>query len=321
MHPSRREFLVSAGLLAAGSALPLPLMPTPPPALLDALHEQAQALARRLHAEPPGVVLSAARAHRESVTAFLAQATRPARVRLHRTAALTSLVAAYASHWAGGPDVLTLLDEAETHAAEGDDAVLRAQVHLLRGLHIGGPARAVGAPSSEALHHFTRALRVAGIGAPPVLRSLIRYELANEFALQRDARGAWMELDAADWEHQRAARAADIVDVADGTWRARRWECGYRGGVLRKLNRHDEAVAECSQVLHGPALWQTGAMIDIARCHAVRDDVDAAAAMLEDAYLLNVSAGLVQRQRKVYVIRALLPDSTAVRQLDEVMGG
>jgi hypothetical protein len=321
MHPTRREFLASAGLLAAGSALPLSLMRTPPPALLDALHEQAQSLARRLHGDPPGIVLVDAGAHLDSVTGFLGGAMRPARTRLHRTAALTALVAAYASHWAGGPDTLALLDRAEPHAAEGDDPVLRAQVHLLRGLHLGAPAHAIGAPSAEAVHHLTRALRVAGTGAPPILRSLIRYDLASEFALQGDARGAWMELDAADWEYQRAAHAEDVVDVADGCWRTRRWDCGYRGGVLIKLKRHGEAIAACSQVLHGPALWQTGSMTGIARCHAARDDVDAAAAMLEDAYLLNRQAGLEQRQQEVYAVRALLPDTPAVRQLDAVMRG
>jgi hypothetical protein len=94
---------------------------------------------------------------------------------------------------------------------------------------------------------------------------------------------------------------------------------GFRGSVLRRLNRHDEAIAACTRALTGPTQWQTFSMVDIARSHAAQGDVDAAAAMLEDAYLLNASAGLVQRQGRVRAVRALLPDSVAVHQLDAVM--
>jgi hypothetical protein len=63
-------------------------------------------------------------------------------------------------------------------------------------------------------------------------------------------------------------------------------------------------------------------MVDIARSHAAKGEVDAAAAMLEDAFLRNVAAGLVgQPQGRVRAARALLPDTTAVRQLDAVMRG
>jgi hypothetical protein len=49
--------------------------------------------------------------------------------------------------------------------------------------------------------------------------------------------------------------------------------------------------------------------------------VDAAAASLRDAYVLNREAGLEQRQGRVRAVRATLPDAPAVRQLDDVLEG
>jgi hypothetical protein len=97
----------------------------------------------------------------------------------------------------------------------------------------------------------------------------------------------------------------------------------HAGSVLRRLHLYDDAVTASTRALAVPACcWTTYAMVDIARSHAAKGEVDAAAAMLEDAFLRNVAAGLVgQPQGRVRAARALLPDTTAVRQLDAVMRG
>ena len=154
---------------------------------------------------------------------------------------------------------------------------------------------------------------------PGILRSLIRYELAWEYAALGDSRAAYKELDAAEWEHDRATPSFDVVDVADGTWKIRKWSYSYRGAILARMNLHAEAIDTCSKVLMGTPLWQTSAMVDIARSHALSGEVDAAASMLEEAYRLNVQAGLTQRQERIYTTRLLLPDCPSVCQLDSVI--
>jgi hypothetical protein len=320
MQTTRRGFLSTLGVLAAGVALPPSLMGRHlNPAQLDELHHHAQSLARQVHGTSPIVILQSARGHLVDVEALLAAAIGRHRLSLHRTAALTALVAAHASRWAAKPQTATLLERADRHAHRAGDGVLRAQVLVLRTKTTGEEAYALDAGYRPAQKHFAAALAVAG--PTPLLRAQIRYELAWDLAAAGDRHGALLELDAAEADHDRATAAADVVEVADGAWRVRRWSSGYRGAVLRRLGLHGDAIAACSEVLQGPPQWQTSAMVDMARSHAALGDVDAAAAALEDAYLLNARAGLAQRQGRVRAARALLPDGQAVRQLDAVLRG
>jgi hypothetical protein len=320
MQTTRRGFLSTLGILAVGVALPPPLMARhlnlPQ---LDELHHHAQSLAQQVHGTPPIVILQSARAHLVDVEALLAAAIGRHRLSLHRTAGLTALVAAHASRWAARPRTATLLEQADQHAHSAGDGVLRAQVLVLRAKTAGEEAYAIDAGYTPAQRHLAAALAVAG--PTPLLRAQIRYELAWDLAAAGDRHGALLELDAAEVDHDCATPAADVVEVADGTWRVRRWSSGYRGAVLRRLGLHGDAIAACSEVLQGPPQWQTSAMVDMARSHAALGDVDAAAASLEDAYLLNARAGLAQRQGRVRAARALLPDGPAVRQLDAVLRG
>jgi hypothetical protein len=172
--------------------------------------------------------------------------------------------------------------------------MLGAQVLLLRAKTAGEEAYALDAGYTPAQKH----LAAAG-----------------------DRHGALLELEAAEMDHDRATPAVDVVEVAGGAWKVRRWSSGYRGAVLRRLGLHGDANTASSQVLQGPPQWQTSAMVDLARSHTALGDVAAAAAALEDAYLLNARAGLAQRQGRVRAARALLPDAPAVRQLDAVLRG
>jgi hypothetical protein len=320
MQTTRRGFLSTLGILAVGGTLPPSLMARYlNPAQLDELHHHAQTLAQQVHGAPPVVILRSARAHLADVEALLTVAMGRHRLSLHRTAGLTALVAAYASRWAAKPRTAALLEQADQHARSAGDGVLHAQVLVLRAKTAGEEAYALDAGYTPAQKHLAAALAVAG--PTPLLRAQIRYELAWDLAAAGDRHAALLELDAAEVDHGRATPAADVVEVADGAWKARRWSSGYRGAVLRRLGRHDDAIAACSEVLQGPPQWQTSAMVDMARSHAALGDVDAAAAALEDAYLLNARAGLAQRQGRVRAARALLPDGPAVRQLDAVLRG
>lgn len=316
MDLSRRSFLGTLGGLAAGSALPLSMTSRLSPSALDALHAHSQSLALRLNGTPPLTILRDTRTQMSGVEALLPVATGWQRSRLHRTAALTALVAARASRWADTPDTATLIDRAEAHAQDANDGPLRAQALMLRGRQVGEAAYAVDAGSPSRQKLLIQALNVAG--SPYILRAIIRYELAWQYAALGDSRAALMEVGAADIEHDRAAPDPDVVESADG---GRTLPGGYRGAALRKLRLYDEAITTCTHDLTGPPQWQTPAMVNIARVHAATGDVDAAAAALEEAFLRNMQAGLAQRQGRVKAVRTLLPDTVAVRQLDAVMYG
>ncbi len=318
MRIDRRGFLSTLCILASGVVLPPSLMARHLDAgHLEQLHTHAQRLAQRAHGAPPVVVLGEARSHLVDVEALLAGALGRHRISLHRTAGLTALVAAYTSRWAGKRETAALLERADEHARAAGDGVLRAQAFVLRAKTAGEEAYAIDAACTPAQRLLGAALVVSG--PTPLLRAQVRYELAWDLAASGDGRGALMELDAADAEVDRATPAHDVVEVADGVWKVRRWSSGYRGSVLRRLGLHEDAIAACSAVLQGPPQWQTSALVDTARSHAALGEVDAAAAALEDAYLLNAAAGLAQRQGRVRAARALLPDAPAVCRLDAVL--
>ena len=264
------------------------------------------------------VVLGDARASLDSIEILLVGATGWQRTRLHRTAALTASIAAHASCLADAPRTLSLLDHADQHARDANDGPLQAQALLLRAAHVGEAAYAVDAGSENGRQLLITALSHAG--SPHLLRALIRYELAWEYAALGETKAAHAELVAADVEHGLTTVAPDVIEIDPGTLPV--LGSGLRGSVLRRLNLYDEAIAASTHALSdGPVQWQSFRMLDIARCHAAKGDVDAAAAMLEEVYLLHVQAGLTHRQGRVRATRALLPDSTAVRQLDAVMHG
>ncbi len=325
MQTGRRAFLSTLGVLAAGLVLPPPLMARAlNPNQLDDLHAHAQGLARRVHFEPPRTMLREAGEYLHDVETFLPLALGRTRTSLHRTAALTALVGAQASRWAGDGRTGGLLTRADDHARAAGDGAIRAQGLVLRAKQIGEAAYSVDAGSLPAQKLLTGALALAG--PAPLLRALIRFELAWDFAAVGDCRGAMMELDAAETEYGRAAPAPDVVEAADGAWQERCWASGYRGATLRQLGVHEEALAACSEELNGGARlgapsYQTFALVDVARSRAALGDVDAAAMDLSAAWRLNAQAGLTQRQGRVRAARKLLPSTLAVRQLDELMHG
>jgi hypothetical protein len=296
--------------------IPLPMVSKLSPGALDALHGYSQSLVLRLNGTPPLTILHETLTQINGVEKLLPVATGCQRSKLHRTAALTALVAARASRWADTRYTATLIDRAEEHAQNANDGPLRAQALVLRGRHVGEAAYAVDAGSPERKRLLMEALSVAG--SPHLLRAIIRYELAWQYAAVGDSRAALMELGAADIEHDRASPDPDVVESADG---GRKLPGGYRGATLRKLRLYEEAITTCTDDLTGPPQWQTSAMVNIARVHATRNDVDTAAATLEEAFLMIRQAGLTQRRGRVKAVRALLPDTVAVRQLDAVMFG
>jgi hypothetical protein len=318
MELSRRRFLTTVGALAMGTALPPPVTRRLP-ADLDLLHEHSRSLAQRLRSSmPPLLVLGDARCRLDRLETLLVGATGWQRTRLHRTAALTASIAAHASCLADDPHTLWLLDRADQHARDANDGPLQAQALLLRAAHVGEAAYAVDVGTENGRQLLITALRHAG--SPHLLRALIRYELAWEYAALGERKAAHAELVAADVEHGLATAVPDVIEIDSRTLPV--LGAGLRGSVLRRLSLHDEAIVASTHALSdGPVQWQSFRMLDIARCHAAKGEVDAAAAVLEEAYLLHRQAGLRHRQGRVRAIRASLPDSTALRQLDAVICG
>jgi tetratricopeptide (TPR) repeat protein len=319
MDPTRREFLSSFGLFVVGAHFPVSLMRDFPPDALEALHEEARSLAQRAHGTHASDILREAHAQLNQYERLISVAGWRARKQLHRTAGLTALVGAYAAWWSSGAETDLLLKVADTHAVAGSDPVVRAQVYVLKSQHISQEAHAIEAGSTEAVRLLTAALQITDATSPPILRSIVRYNLAWEYAAFGDTRAAHMELDAAEWEYEQATPALDVVSVADGAWKIRKWSHSARGGVLARLNLHREAIDTSSKVLIGNPLWQTSSMVDIARSYTLLGEIDEASSLLEEAYLLNVKAGLVQRQERIYTTRLLLPDCPSVRHLDSVL--
>jgi hypothetical protein len=322
MELSRRAFLSTLGSLAAGVTLPPAMAGRISPDTLEQLHEHARSLAQRTRATPPLVILRETRVHLLHLETLLLGAAGWQSTRLHRTAALTALVGARAARLAASRHTASLLDRAEEHAGSAKDGPLRAQVLLYRARHRGESGYALDAGSTEGERLLASALRAAGSSrAQAILRAIIRYELAWELAALGDTRMAMVEVTAADVDHSLATDAPDVVEVADRGWRSPGFASAYRGAVLRRAGLHHQALETFSDVPAWPTLLRTPSMVEAARAHAAVGEVDAAAATLRDAYLLNAGAGLVQRQARVRAARALLPDTAAVRELDAVVDG
>jgi hypothetical protein len=310
----RRTFLSTSLGLAAASVLPADMTGVSA-ATLHALHARAQALAAQQDHVPATSTWAEAGSHLRDVAVVQSMAPRHWQRSCHRTACLTALVMADTARWMDHPSSDDALVVAERHASAAADGPLLAQVLLLRASAEGADARAVDAASAPATDLVIAALHAAGTGAPPWLRAWARYTLAWQFAASNDPRAALMELDAADFELGRADRAADVI----GGDEARTWGLSRRGAVLRRLGRHAEAASTLSGALVGPPLRQTAVLTDLARLHRDAGDVDAAAAALEDAYLVARRTALSYRVPTIHAIRATLPTTTSVTQLDEVM--
>jgi hypothetical protein len=324
MSLNRRSFLTTLGILAAGSALPLPMRHRISPNAFDRLHRHSQSLAQRLDSGPPLLTLDAAMSQLRDVETLLPAAAGWQRTRLSRTAALSALVAVRASRHADTRWTEVMIDRADHHARDANDGPLLAQALLYRARHTGEANYAMDAGTQAGVSLLTTALHEAGCRRDQAaLRAVIRYELAWECAALGDIRGARSELASADAEHDVAtATSPDVVVVCAEVLSSRTLGAQFGGSVLRRLHLHDQAIASSTRGLVGPPSWTTPVMVDIARSHAAQGDVDAAAAVLEEAFLTNVSAGLVgQPQGRVRAARALLPDTVAVRQLDAVMRG
>jgi tetratricopeptide (TPR) repeat protein len=324
MTLNRRSFLTTLGTLAAGSALPPPMRRRISPTALDRLHAYSQSLTRRLDSALPLPTLDAALAQLRDVETLLPAAAGWQRNRLSRTAALTALVAVSASRHGDPRWTEEMIDRADQHAADASDGPLRAQALLYRARHTGEENYALDAGTQAGVALLTGALHQAGCRREQAaLRAVIRYELAWECAALGDTRGARTELASADAEHDVATVAPpDVIVVWPEVLSSGALGPQFAGSVLRRLGLHQEAIASSTRGLAGPPSWRTPVMVDIARSHAALGDVDAAAAKLEDAFLTNVSAGLVgQPQGRVRAARALLHDTAAVRQLDVVMRG
>jgi hypothetical protein len=295
------------------------------PTALDRLHGYSQSLAQRLESAPPPS-LDAALTQLRDLEALLPAAAGWQRARLSRTAALTALVAVRESRHGGVGWAEGMIDRADQHARDANDGPLLAQAHLYRARHTGEANDAVDAGTQAGAALLTAALDAAGLRREDAaLRAVVRYELAWEYAALGDSGRARRELAGADAEHAVATSTSaplDAVAVSSQVLASGALGAQFGGSVLRRLHLDDDAIATWTRGLTGPPSRTTPVMVDIARSHAAKGDVDAAAAMLEDAFLTNVSAGLVgQPQARVRAARALLPDTAAARQLDAVMGG
>jgi tetratricopeptide (TPR) repeat protein len=205
--------------------------------------------------------------------------------------------------------------EAQHQARAADDGPLLARAWLERAAAEGATALAIDAPSAAASRLVVAALDTAGTSQrQSALRASARFRLAWEFAAEGDERGALMELDAAAIEAERAGKPPS--QFYDDGWPALR-----SGATLRRLGRYVEAEATLTRALSGPPIRTTAALSDLARVHAARGDADAAAAALEEAFLLVRAHGIAGRQYRILATREVLPECPAVRQLDAVMDG
>jgi hypothetical protein len=312
---SRRQVLASAvGVLGVG-LLPLPvdlMARAPDPSALQA---QAAALEARALTVPPVAVLASAGSLLQAIEDECRHAGEArlewARRALHSTAGVVALVAAQAALWSRGAGAWTTI--AEDHARAAGDGILMARVRRQRARELKAEGGEVDTPTPAAHALLVAAQHEAYPKAPRRLRADILYAIAWEAAAEGDERGALVNLDAADIEMRLAG--GDPADPA-GSWQASR-----RAAALRRLGRHADAEREIPAALTGPTIRTTAVLCDLARLRAATGEVDAAAAALEDAFLLNRSAGLAGRQRYVRAARQVLPGCCAVRQLDDVMRG
>lgn len=281
----------------------------------SALQAQAAALEGRLLAVPPAAVLPSTRSLLQAIEDECRHSGRArprwAQQALHGAAVTVALIGAQAALWGGHAGEWATI--AEDHARAAGDGILVARVlrHRARELKAEDGGADTPTPAAHAL--LVAAQHDAYPRAPRRLRADILYAIAWEAAAEGDERGALINLDAADIEM--SLGGGDPADPT-GSWQASR-----RAAALRRLGRHADAEREIPAALTGPTVRTTAVLCDVARLRAATGDVDAAAATLEDAFLLNRAAGLAGRQRLVLAVRQLLPDCRARHQLDDVVRG
>lgn len=302
---SRRQALASAAAFAAGILLPVDVRSaglSP-----EELEVQALALGSRVEEMGPAVALQVGRAHLK-----LIEATRPVALRsfqlrpLSRAASITAMACARASRWSGAEEDawLTL---AETEAAAADDGPLLAKALLERAN--SETARAADCSSPAAKKLYAAAIRRAGAAREQAgIRASIRFQLAWEVAAEGDKRAALMELDAATYEAQQAGWADPVI-------------ASHAGCAQRKIGRLVDAELALNGALVTPPVRRIWVLCDLARMHLESGDADAAAATLEEAFLLTRSNGIEGRLRRILGVRSLLPPGRAKRALTEVMHG
>jgi hypothetical protein len=294
-----RRTLLALGLGLAGSAL-VPGMRWGSP---DEVVADAERLEAAADADPVGMA-PRARANLRDVELLLATSPPWWRTALHRAAALSALAAVYS--WYGGAAVGDLLDAAALHAEAARDGPLRARA-LVNRVYPTVPADDVACPDAAAV--YRRAVWATGSArAAGITRARCRGVLAGEHAARGDERGALMELEAAD------------VDASSGPPGELTYAAARRLTVLRRLGRVGEADREAAAALLGSPYQTTFVLCDLARLRAATGDLDAAAAHLEEAYLLARDQRLTARVPRILAVRRDLPsDATPVRRLDDVL--
>jgi tetratricopeptide (TPR) repeat protein len=309
----RRTFLTLTGSFAG--TLLLPSMKGSP-AALDGLHRRAQNLAAGARSQRPSATLAeAGDLLQVTEAAFLVTVPQAQRRQLHRTAALTALVGAQAAQRAAHP-VGSLLDRALGHAAGARDGPLEAQVLMVRRDEEGATGRLVGAGSEASVNLLHTAIDAAGASrAASSVRAVARYRLAWELGALGQRRAALAELAAADAEAEMASPAPDCIEDAD-------LRCGgasaWRGIALRVAHRPQEAEAALSEAIASRPNPATSLVV-LAKVKADTDDVDAAVAALEDAFLLARATGNARAAVEARAAATDLPDCTAVRSLKELL--
>lgn len=309
MRISRRELLLTLGMFGTAASFPGSVVTAP--LLPERLRTQAEALAHRARSVSPSEALQAACSLIHDAEALCAVAPRTyLRRSLHRTAAVASITAGQTARWAGS-EYRPYLARAVGHAQAADDAVLVARTDLHSARAEGSMPHGEDAPSTEVLRLLRKALSTMGASPSAAsLRATALYMLAWQYAAQGDERSALTELDSADRELSCSRPTLDAQSEA----------ASRRASIHRRLGRYHDAEAHLSDALSGPPVRTTAVLCDIARMRVGQREVDMAATALEEAWLLNWSAGLAGRQHMVLSVRRTLPDSASVRQLDAVMG-
>ncbi len=306
----RRTFLSLAGTLAGGFLLPTV---RGSPGHAEGLHARAQRVASEARGLRPTTTLAAATDLLiVAETASLAMPGASGRRSLHRTAALSALTAALAAQRAQRP-ATGFLTRARDHAEMADDGPLEAQALMLQRDEDGADGHLVGAGSDASVKLLRSALHAAGGGRDTAsLRAGILYRLAWERAASNDVHGALMEMEGADASLALASASApdyiEDTDLRSGGAAARRGKALLVAGVTGEA---EAALAEALSTRLRPA----GVLVDLAKARAAADDLDGAAAALEDGFLVAHASGSRRVETRVRAVASALPPSTATREL------
>lgn len=299
----RRDFLAAALGLAGVTLLPADVNAWPDAA--EGLAQEVNVVAKAGDANPNRTVRRAATLLMDAET-LLPMVPRQ-RLLLHRAAGTAAIVLARCQRWTGQP-FGRALGLAEAHARDAGDGPIAAEVLHIRARHCGEAEHAFDLSSPICARLLTHAIEVAGTGAEgAAVRASAHFDLA--------------------WEHAAAGAtttALQHLDMASGRGEVMGTATERRGSIPRLIPGHEtDAEQEFMDVLGSPCppVRHANALTNLARMHATAGDIDAAAAALEEAWLVNRSARCGGRQWRVRAIRRGLPDIPAVRQLDGVMHG